>query len=73
MAETVRYERAVRRDGRIRDPEVAEAVFIRRAILNGGGYPEAERSLPKKIREAVLERDGGLCRKCGQQGGHSRT
>ena len=33
-----------------------------------GGYPERERHVPPVIRRAVIARDGGRCRHCGQPG-----
>jgi hypothetical protein len=65
MAKTVRYVRAVRADGRIKQPEVAEAVRIRIAHVNAGGYPAAERKLSAEQRQAVFALAGGLCQECG--------
>ena len=62
---TVRYARGAIRDGRILDPDVAEAVRIRIGMVLGGGYPKQARVLSAKVRAAVMERDGGLCQVCG--------
>jgi len=67
-AKFVRYFRACLRDGRYERPDVQEALEIRLGAILGGGYPERERRLPSDIREAVIERDGGKCRMCGQPG-----
>jgi 5-methylcytosine-specific restriction endonuclease McrA len=64
-ARTVRYVRAVKADGRIKEPDVAEAVKIRIAMVLGGGYPAEERKLTSAERQAIFERDGGRCRSCG--------
>jgi hypothetical protein len=66
-AESVRYARAVSRDGRILDPLVAEAVQIQLGLVVGGGYSERERALSKEQRAAIFERDGGRCRVCGTE------
>lgn len=63
---TIRYIRAVMRDGRMDDPEVREAVEIRMAILLGGGYPERQRRLAAAGRAAVFERDSRRCQLCGE-------
>lgn len=34
----------------------------------GGGYSERLRQIPQEIRQAVFERNKGLCRKCGAKG-----
>lgn len=64
-AGTVRYARAVISDGRILQPDVAEAVKIRVGMVLGGGYPRGQRSLSPAVREAIFERDGHKCRVCG--------
>jgi hypothetical protein len=38
------------------------------AHILSGGYKERERQLRPSVRRAVIERDKGLCRKCGQPG-----
>jgi hypothetical protein len=67
-ASSVRYFRRVFRDGRINDPDVRFAVITRLAFLPAGGYAALERNLSPQVRAAVKERDGGLCRECGQPG-----
>src|SRR5262249_45709269 len=67
-AKFVRYVRGCRQDGRDQQPDVQEAIQIRRAMILGGGYPEQERRLPESIRNAVIKRDGGRCKKCGKPG-----
>lgn len=64
-AKTIRYIRAVNRDGRIARPEVSEAVDIKMAILLGGGYPESRRRLSADRRKAVFTRDMRQCQICG--------
>jgi 5-methylcytosine-specific restriction endonuclease McrA len=67
VAQFVRYARGVIRDpSRANDPEVSEAMRIRMAILLGGGYPERARRLNVAQRTAIIERDGGRCRRCGE-------
>ena len=68
-ADTVRYGRRVNRDGRIRDPLVAEALRTKMAFaVTDGGYPSTLRELDLDTRNAVVERDGGRCVLCGQPG-----
>ena len=67
-AKFVRYVRDCRRDGRDQQPDVQEAIQIKLAMILGGGYPEQERRLSKTIRDAVIKRDGGCCKKCGKPG-----
>jgi 5-methylcytosine-specific restriction endonuclease McrA len=67
-AKLVRYVRRCRRDGRINQPDVREAIQIRIAHALAGGYNAKERRLSPKKRKAVIERAGGLCEKCGQPG-----
>jgi 5-methylcytosine-specific restriction endonuclease McrA len=68
-ADTVRYGRRVYRDGRIRDPLVAEALRTKMAFaVTDGGYPRTLRELDPDTRNAVVERDGGRCVLCGQPG-----
>ena len=66
-AKTVRYARAVYADGRIERPDVAEALKIRIGIVVGGGYPEKARRLTVGQRQAIFDRDGGVCQECGAQ------
>src|SRR5262249_29900336 len=67
-AKFVRYVRACGRDGRDKQPDVQEAIRIRLAIILGGGYPEKERQIDKSIRKAIIERDKGRCKNCGNPG-----
>jgi hypothetical protein len=69
-AKFVRYFRACLNDGRYDQPDVQEALRIRLAHILGGGYAERERLLPQSIRDAVIARDKGRCRKCGGPGSH---
>jgi 5-methylcytosine-specific restriction endonuclease McrA len=67
-AKFVRYARGCLRDGRAhKDPDVGYALRIRMAVILGGGYPP-QRSLPRAVRLAVIERDQGRCRLCGAPG-----
>lgn len=68
MAKTIRYGRGVIADGRIRDPEVKEALRIAMASVTGGGYPRDERRLSPEQRQQILDRDEGLCQVCGGPG-----
>jgi 5-methylcytosine-specific restriction endonuclease McrA len=63
-AHTIRYVRRVVADGRILDPEVAEAVKIRVGMVLGGGYAKSERKLSVELREMIFARDGA-CQICG--------
>ncbi|MCI0558417.1 MAG: HNH endonuclease [Nitrososphaera sp.] len=67
-AKFVRYFRACLNDGRYNEPDVQEALRIRLALILGGGYAERARRLSQTIRDAVIARDGGRCRKCGKPG-----
>lgn len=64
-AKLVRYWRAVIRDGRIRQPDVAEALKIRIGLVLGGGYPERERRISSALRAEIFQRDGSRCQICG--------
>jgi hypothetical protein len=68
MASTIRYGRAIRADGRIRQADVREAFRIRIASVNGGGYQSEERQLTRAQRQAVVDRDQGRCQTCGAAG-----
>ncbi len=68
IAESVRYQRRVFRDGRIDDPLVQDAVQIRNAFLLAGGYRALGREMSVKTRVAVKTRDGGKCQVCGKAG-----
>lgn len=68
VAKFIRYVRACRQDGRDQQPDVQEAIQIKLAMILGEGYPEQERRLPEPIRNAVIQRDGGRCKKCGKPG-----
>ncbi|MGH8607354.1 MAG: HNH endonuclease [Gammaproteobacteria bacterium] len=63
-AEFVRYVRRCKKDGRIDQPDVQEAIQIRLAWVQAGGYRQLGRDISRKIREAVTARDGGRCVKC---------
>jgi len=65
---TVRYARRCERDGRILREDVQEAIHTRVAMILGGGYPAQERRLPESTRQAVIERDQGRCKICGEPG-----
>jgi 5-methylcytosine-specific restriction endonuclease McrA len=69
-AKLVRYTRACIRNGRINDPEVWEAINLRFAIALGekGYYDENARKLSLEIRNKIIGRDNGCCRKCGKFG-----
>jgi 5-methylcytosine-specific restriction endonuclease McrA len=69
-ARLVRYMRACMRDGRIKDPLVREAIQIQLAFAcsEQGYYDKKARQIPLIVRRKVIERDKGLCRKCGDAG-----
>lgn len=69
-AHLIRYYRACVRDGRIDDPKVREAIIIRLGFANSkkGYYDLNARQLPTELRNKIIERDKGLCRKCGRSG-----
>lgn len=67
-SECVRYIRKRRREGREHSPDVAEAIRFKLAHIAAGGYDKAGRELSAAIRRAVIDRDRGLCRACGQLG-----
>jgi len=65
-ARFVRYFRSCKRDGRVNQPDVREALEIKMAHSLGGGYQANERRLPLSTRQKVYERDNRTCQKCGQ-------
>lgn len=67
-AKHVRKYRRWAREGRLGEPSIAGAVRKERASLMGGGYPATARKVPKATKDAVRERDGWLCRSCGDPG-----
>lgn len=67
-AKWVRYVRKCTADGRIDDPDVREAIQIRRAHILSGGYDARGRRLSDDVRARVIERAGGLCEMCGRPG-----
>jgi hypothetical protein len=64
----VRYFQRVRNDGRWGHLEVQEAMSMQLAHIAGGGYDKSGRVLSAEVRDQILTRDRGLCRKCGQPG-----
>jgi hypothetical protein len=64
----VRYVRRCIRDGRIKRPDVLDAIQIRLAHLVAGGYQRQERRIALDVREAVIARDKGCCCICGKPG-----
>ena len=64
-ASYIRYARRTRQDGRAEQPDVQDALRIRRALILGGGYPARERRLSSKERATIFERDQWRCRSCG--------
>lgn len=67
-AKYVRYWRATAGDGRQSDQGVLEELGIKLVHVLAGGYARSARELSKETRAAVIERDGGVCRICGQAG-----
>lgn len=68
VASWIRYFQKAKADGRILLPDVREAIGIRLAFIAGGGYAETARRLPPELRDAIAQRDGGVCRECGAPG-----
>ncbi|MFE4950409.1 HNH endonuclease [Leifsonia sp. NPDC056665] len=68
IAGQVRYLRGVFRDDRINDPAVKEAIGTRNAFLLIGGYRALGRQVNSRTREQVVNRAGGKCQTCGQDG-----
>jgi len=67
-AKFVRYFRRCSPDGRIKQPDVLEAIEIRFAHIMAGGYPAQERQVSRSMRAKVIARDKGVCRQCGEAG-----
>ena len=65
-AELVRYVRARRKEGRESEPDIAEAIRTKLAMVLGGGYPERERYVSEKTRKLVFQRARGRCQQCGR-------
>src|SRR5438270_12357859 len=68
IADYVRYHRRILKDGRVNDPEVMEALRIKRAFVVSGGYDAKGRELKPEVRALIIQRDKGLCYVCGQPG-----
>lgn len=68
VADWVRYFQRTRADGRWRLPDIQESLSVRLAHISAGGYDDSGRSLSAKVRGEIIERDGGICRKCGKPG-----
>jgi hypothetical protein len=64
----IRYFQKAKADGRILLPDVHEALGIKLAHIAAGGYAETARRLPPELRDAIGQRDGGICRECGAPG-----
>ena len=60
----VRDHRRYIDDGRFEQPDFQQ-LFYDRFVLLMSGYSPSARRVPKRIRAAVIARDGGRCRKCG--------
>jgi 5-methylcytosine-specific restriction endonuclease McrA len=67
-AELIRYARACSEDGRIEYEDVQQAIQIKLAHVLAGGYDLKRRTLPKPLRDKVIERDHGECVICGENG-----
>ena len=67
-AKFVRYKRACIRDGRINQPDVAQAIDDRLMWILQGGYADRLRSVSQSVRAVVIARAGGRCQTCGAAG-----
>ena len=67
-AGTMRYWRAIDRDGRINDPGVVVALRTQIAFIVSGGYNRKARAISASTRQRVIARDDGKCQKCGGVG-----
>ena len=66
IAKTIRYGRAIHKDGRIQRPDVAEAWEIKWAwAINGKAYPRHQLKVAAEVRNLVFERAAGRCQTCG--------
>jgi 5-methylcytosine-specific restriction endonuclease McrA len=66
-AKDIRYFRARSRDGKMADPDVAEALTIRMAFIVSGGYHAKARTVSPAPRAEVLAYGEGLCRSCHRE------
>lgn len=64
----VRYYRRCIQDGRIKQPDIQEALHIKFVFLVSGGYPRDERVISLEIRERVIALYKGRCAICGRPG-----
>lgn len=67
-ASFVRLYRARKAEGRDREPDVRNGLEIQLVMILSGGYPKRARRFPDAVRAAVIARDQGRCRRCGQPG-----
>jgi 5-methylcytosine-specific restriction endonuclease McrA len=66
VSRTIRYGRAIHKDGRINRPDVAETWEIKCAwAINGMVYPRNQREVKGEVRNLVFERAAGCCQECG--------
>lgn len=68
VADWIRYFRRTRDDGRYLLSDVQDALSVKLAHISIGGYDDRGRSVPVKTRNEVIDRDNGVCRKCGKPG-----
>lgn len=58
-AKFVRYYRERMAHGTLWQPDIQEAIQIKRAQILRGGYDARARRVPNAIRQSVIDRDGG--------------
>ncbi len=64
----VRYVRACKSDGRVKNKDVQDAIRIRFVHIASGGYSAKERRVSQELRDDVIARDNGRCQICGENG-----
>jgi len=68
VAGMMRYHRKQEQKGTLRRHDIRDYLKDEAARIAGGGYPRRARRLSPNVRAAVIQRDDGRCRLCGQPG-----
>jgi 5-methylcytosine-specific restriction endonuclease McrA len=65
-AKYVRYVRACKSDGRIKQIDIQLAIQMKKAHILGGGYREKDRRVSGSLRDKLIKKYHGRCVICGK-------